>query len=575
MFNGRIVEIDPIDIKDSQQEALMMKVLENKANGLIQKNAIFAIQNDSGIIIVRFSRDLLIRKSKRSPNKQRYEVLSDTSLGNGSFGSIYEVLKTLEFRESGIRSKSHKKRIIKLIEFTYGEERIKREVRFIEIANKLRVKEEVIENGDNGKKIAYVVMRKLDISLQDYVFKKNATFNVKQLTTLQLFKLTSQLLKAYKEQLSDKGIIHRDLKPANIMLDPVTGEIIIIDFGLSKNNVDNDRGIRPGTHGFIAPETYAGLGTTNKSDIYALARVIAFLWGAKYPRVKRYDDLKNKLDDKTLAEKTKSYQFDEFLNGIDQDTQFPFELKIKFKQLIFEMDNEDPQKRPDIETIIRRVDEIILEYNANLEQYNADVNYVNTKMNDINNNLANNTDIKNIPVIINDAISEFTKVTWLNEEAASRQFLSSLNGYALMYAVQPSWKNIVEGVNAMVNKHTTLQNNLTNFINEVSALHTLQAKDANYLCEEAAYWIAQLQKCPANLDKIMQLNLRVEEELQQLSKIFIEKKSTLQQITIFKPALPIKKRKNINNPNYPETKENKDSREVKKLPVKKRKTSNE
>lgn len=569
MFNARIVEIDPMDIKDSDQESLMMQALQYKKNSLVPKNTILLLKKDTDIIVVRFSRDLLIRKSKRTPTKYRYEVLSDISLGSGGFGSIYEVLKTLEFRENGIRSKSHKKRIMKLIKFNNGEEKIKREVRFIEIANKLHVKEEVIENGTDGK-VAYVVMRKLDTSLYDYVCKKNKTLHINQLTTLQRLKLTSQLLKAYKEQVSDKEIVHRDLKPENIMLDPVTGEIIIIDFGLSKKNDENDMGNRPGTHGFISPEAYAGLGSSNKSDIFALSRIIGFLWGAKYPSIKRVDEQNNKLDDQTLAAKTKAYQFDELFNRINQDPQFSLELKLKFKQLIFEMNDEDPQKRPDIDTIIRRVDGIILEYNANLEQYYTDVDCVNTIMKEVNIRLAKNADIKNISVIINDAVAEITKFHLINEEATSRQFLSNLNGYALMYAVQPSWKNIVEGVNAIINKHTSLQNNLTNFINEVSALQTLNTKDADYMREEAAYWITQLQKCPADLDKITQLNSRVEEELQQLNKLFIEKKSALQQITIFKQSLPLKKRKNSTS-NAPTN----NLREEIILPVKKRKASNE
>jgi serine/threonine-protein kinase LegK1 len=86
------------------------------------------------------------------------------------------------------------------------------------------------------------------------------------------------VLKALKEQVSDRGIIHRDLKPQNIMvtLHP-TISANIIDFGLSKLVHDT---VTPtgGTPNFAAPEMYEDRAQTQKTDVFCIARVLGLLW---------------------------------------------------------------------------------------------------------------------------------------------------------------------------------------------------------------------------------------------------------------------------------------------------------
>ncbi len=47
------------------------------------------------------------------------------------------------------------------------------------------------------------------------------------------------LLKAVKH-LTDYGVIHRDIKPSNFLYDPATHTGLLIDFGLSEIEVDNN-----------------------------------------------------------------------------------------------------------------------------------------------------------------------------------------------------------------------------------------------------------------------------------------------------------------------------------------------
>ena len=72
----------------------------------------------------------------------------------------------------------------------------------------------------------------------------------------------------------DRGVLHRDLKPANVLIDE-RGRARIADFGLAGLVEDRrDRDVIAGTPGYMAPEQYAGQGTSTRSDVYALGLVL-------------------------------------------------------------------------------------------------------------------------------------------------------------------------------------------------------------------------------------------------------------------------------------------------------------
>jgi len=68
-----------------------------------------------------------------------------------------------------------------------------------------------------------------------------------------------------------QGIVHRDIKPENIMLS-VTGELKIIDFGLSKQQVGGQKlKTIAGTPYYMAPEMLDGnVPYDSKVDIWSL-----------------------------------------------------------------------------------------------------------------------------------------------------------------------------------------------------------------------------------------------------------------------------------------------------------------
>jgi serine/threonine-protein kinase len=73
------------------------------------------------------------------------------------------------------------------------------------------------------------------------------------------------------------GLLHRDVKPGNIVLDPATGRVVLIDFGLARAAGGDDQiteyGERVGTPAYLPPETPCGV-TTPAGDLYQLGSVL-------------------------------------------------------------------------------------------------------------------------------------------------------------------------------------------------------------------------------------------------------------------------------------------------------------
>ncbi|TAQ83973.1 hypothetical protein B7494_g7704 [Chlorociboria aeruginascens] len=90
-----------------------------------------------------------------------------------------------------------------------------------------------------------------------------------------IWKVTHDILSAL-EYLEQKGIAHLDIKPENVMVSK-KGDFLLGDFGLSEF-VAEQTCTFAGTGEYIAPEVYAGLPNTTKSDIYSLCVLILWMW---------------------------------------------------------------------------------------------------------------------------------------------------------------------------------------------------------------------------------------------------------------------------------------------------------
>lgn len=77
-----------------------------------------------------------------------------------------------------------------------------------------------------------------------------------------------------------KGISYRDLKPDNILVNTKTGEVKILDFGLTRHlsSLSGRTSTMTGTAGYIAPEVYLGKDYNPfKADVFTLGILLHYL----------------------------------------------------------------------------------------------------------------------------------------------------------------------------------------------------------------------------------------------------------------------------------------------------------
>ncbi|MFO0723403.1 MAG: serine/threonine-protein kinase [Myxococcota bacterium] len=135
---------------------------------------------------------------------------------------------------------------------------------------------ELYGSGEVDGQLYLAMARVIGVSLRD---RRRAG----PISALELIRLGIRLANAL-DHLHGLGIIHRDLKPSNILLEG-TGDPVIADFGISTapevTSLTNQGDVL-GSPGFIAPECLSDTEYTERSDIYALGRVL-FECGAIAP----------------------------------------------------------------------------------------------------------------------------------------------------------------------------------------------------------------------------------------------------------------------------------------------------
>lgn len=273
--------------------------------------------------------DVVQRKRKKGKMGDRYEVISNTRLGEGSFGSVMEIEGTLAPKNQRLQfrkeRKSGKRRAVKIQEHSLQKkplENLEQEYDYTNLADHLSIKEPTIIPLSKFTFRSYMVMDKLSgEEFFNIVIEDRKGENV--LTTQQRREITMALLIALKTQVTDKGIIHRDLKPENIFVNlnqPIS--VTILDYGLATDSKIPDGKISL-TAAYFAPEILnKQIKLTEKADIFSMARVLALLWrvdletynlaplvtlseSAKYTPEKRLNKLFSGLKDLNLDEKQK------------------------------------------------------------------------------------------------------------------------------------------------------------------------------------------------------------------------------------------------------------------------------
>lgn len=135
------------------------------------------------------------------------------------------------------------------------------------------------------------------------------------------------------EELHKKGLAHSDIKPANVLIDH-SGNIILIDFDYLTNAQSHKFG--DGTRLYSSPEKqrHTAPYDTKKADVYALGRLL----GKKMLGLPLCDSLNRQIDwDSAYLSEER------------------FSRQQELCQLILEMTDSDPTKRPAIGDVARRL----------------------------------------------------------------------------------------------------------------------------------------------------------------------------------------------------------------------------
>ncbi|MBA3537513.1 MAG: protein kinase [Tatlockia sp.] len=231
----------------------------------------------------QFKYGIFQRKRKDGHDGFCYELLSPKDpLGEGGFGLVHKIKRTLTFTKDGLQIKKHGKdelgRVVKVQMHSDKNplENLQIEYELTKWADSLAIKEPTLI-GDSDNPTSLTVMNRLpgrelfDIIYDDYE-------GIEVLTLKQRFELSQALLISL-ENLSFKGIVHRDIKPENIFVDlnkiPIAVTIFDYGFGFFANAPD---GKQPGSKEYVAPEIVNPDDVGYKADVYSMARVIAKLW---------------------------------------------------------------------------------------------------------------------------------------------------------------------------------------------------------------------------------------------------------------------------------------------------------
>lgn len=93
-----------------------------------------------------------------------------------------------------------------------------------------------------------------------------------------------------------RGVIHRDIKPENILRRQKDGKLVLVDFGVAKQNSSSNvakTGTKTGTQGYAPMEQLRGGQAYPASDLYSLGVTCIVLLTRKMP-----DELYNPVDGK-------------------------------------------------------------------------------------------------------------------------------------------------------------------------------------------------------------------------------------------------------------------------------------
>ena len=267
-------------------------------------------------------------------------------IGKGGFGEVYLIQKENRYF------------VLKKINYLTNEEKVKYDTilkSLFKINNKHIIK---YYNSFKQKNSLNIIMEYGgDTNLKQFIQKYNDKQQLIEEKTIK--DIVTQICIGLKE-IHRNNIIHRDLTPDNIFIDK-NNRIKIGDFGISKILTDNNEYANSvaGKYNYWANEITNNEKYNNKIDIYSLGCVIYELF--------------------TLSEYYIDTKIEEKVGKINKEIYNP-----KWQELINLLLNDDYQKRPNIEEVLKFIDielsdnYIIAEIDIKDEYVNKDIRIINS-----------------------------------------------------------------------------------------------------------------------------------------------------------------------------------------------------
>jgi serine/threonine protein kinase len=204
--------------------------------------------------------------------------------------------------------------------------------------------------------IGMTLIRGMDVS--DFIEDKN-----RELSQTRWLEIATNTINALAKFDIDGPYIHRDVKPPNFMINPDTGEVIVVDVGLAKAKAPDglvEGGA--GTPDYIAPEMFTGMPVDFKADIYSLGKTLAEMLNLAY-----HDPIVSDLYDKTKDIRV-LHNYIRVREPNDPTFQDPSQLRITDKDIrdqviamLKKMTDLNPCNRPNFTEVSQFFSEMKLE----------------------------------------------------------------------------------------------------------------------------------------------------------------------------------------------------------------------
>lgn len=304
--------------------------------------------------IIQLSHPILLRPRSSHPDQMRAEIIG-RRLGKGSYAEVFSCLSAFALEDSSVTlipslriakvESVHRKKDEKSEDFL---KRISRESNLGIQAGYIRQKRPVFHKDKRFLVSAFFQGKELFDFIDD-MYSKKITYS-----TDDYLQVVLNILYGLQE-LHDRGVLSRDIKPENILINCTTKETVHIDLGLGKFIQENDIGVAVGSAGYCSPETLEKKGMSEKSDIFSVGIVIAYVLGS-VPMNPDPDNFQEKCD---AAMHPTFYKLFRYCPDLS------YEHRDLLGCMIQGMTHQQPSGRPSLDDTIFIVENILLQRKNN------------------------------------------------------------------------------------------------------------------------------------------------------------------------------------------------------------------